>query len=111
PAGHLKRERVDLTPLRQMLAGARLPIFGDDPRSTSGKKVFSAAPVQVGGRDVGYVYVVLQGEAHDVVAQARSADRMLQLSLWTLGCVALLALVMGLIAFRSITRPLRALTQ
>lgn len=111
PAGHLKRERVDLAPLREMLAGGRLPIFGDDPRSTSGKKVFSAAPVQVGGRDAGYVYVVLQGEAHDVVAQARSADRMLQLSLWTLGCVALLALVMGLIAFRSITRPLRALTQ
>lgn len=111
PEGHLKRPQVDLAPVRRLLAGGRLPILGDDPRSLDGKKVFSAAPVQVEGNDAGFVYVVLQGETHDTVAEASSANGMLRLSLWTLGCVALLALAMGLIAFRLITRPLRALTQ
>lgn len=111
PEGHLKRKQVDLSPVRRVLAGERLPILGDDPRSADGKKVFSVAHVQADGKNVGFVYVVLQGEAHDAVAEARSADRMLQLSLWTLGCVALLTLAMGLVAFRLITRPLRALAQ
>lgn len=110
PAGHLKRGRVDLAPVAHYLAGERLPILGDDPRSLYGRKVFSAARVQVDGANAGYVYVVLQGENHDAVADARAGDRMLRLSLWILGFIALLALAMGLIAFRSITRPLRALT-
>ncbi len=111
PPGHLKRDRVDLAPIRTFLSGGRMPIFGDDPRGTNGRKPFSVAPVRMDGRDVGFVYVVLQGEAYDAIARARSADRVLQLSLWTLGGAALLALAMGLVAFRSITQPLRALTR
>lgn len=111
PKGVLKRSQVDLTPIAQFLVGDHLPILGDDPRSLSGHKVFSAARVKVDGRNVGYVYVVLQGQTHDAVAQARSTDRALQLSLLMLGIVALLALAMGLMAFRLITRPLRVLTE
>lgn len=111
PKGDIKRKQVDLAPIGRFLAGDHLPILGDDPRSASGSKVFSVAPVKVDGRRAGYVYVVLQGQAHDAAAQARSTDRVLQLSLLMLGLVALLALAMGLIAFRLITRPLKALTQ
>ncbi len=111
PQGLLKRKQVDLAPINRFLVGERLPILGDDPRSVHGRKVFSAARVTVDGRSAGYVYVVLQGQTHDAAAQARSMDRALQLSLLMLGFVALLALAMGLVAFRLITRPLRALTQ
>jgi len=38
PEGHLKRDHVDLEPVRRLLAGRPLPILGDDPRSTSGRK-------------------------------------------------------------------------
>ncbi|UVE16998.1 HAMP domain-containing histidine kinase [Pseudomonas sp. LS44] len=111
PAGHVKRDKVDLAPIRRLLADAPLPVLGDDPRSTSGQKVFSAAPVRVAGRDAGYVYVVLQGEAHDALVASLAADSVLRLTLWAMGIVALLGLIMGLVAFRLITRPLRALTQ
>ena len=111
PEGHLKLSQVALAPIGQFLDGGHLPILGDDPRNLGRKKVFSAAPVQKDGKNAGYVYVILRGETHDAAAQARSGDRMLRLSLWTLGCVALLALAMGLTAFRLITRPLRALAQ
>ena len=33
PEGHLKRDRVDLAPVRRLLAGAPMPILGDDPRN------------------------------------------------------------------------------
>ena len=113
PPGHMKRERVDLAPVRQLLQGAMLPVLGDDPRSSpgsGGRKVFSAAPLQLQGRDAGYVYVILQGEDRDSVAASLGAGSTLRTLVWSMALVALLGLVAGLVAFRLITRPLRALT-
>jgi signal transduction histidine kinase len=111
PRGHLKRDRVDIEPVRQLLAGAPLPIFGDDPRSATGRKVFNAAPLKVGGRDGGYVYVVLQGEQRDAVAANLAASGVLRTTLLSMGLVALCCLIAGLVAFGLITRPLRRLTE
>lgn len=110
PPGHLKRDKVDLKPVHDLLAGAALPIVGDDPRSQNASKVFSAAPLRMGGRDAGYVYVVLQGEDHDALVAHTAADSVLRTTLWLTGLVALLGLLAGLAAFRLITRPLRELT-
>lgn len=111
PEGRVQRDRVDLAPLRRLLDGAPLPILGDDPRSANGRKVFSAAPLQVNGRDVGFVYVVLLGEAHDMLAARGSAHAVLNTALWSIALVALLCLAAGLTAFTWITRPLRRLTE
>lgn len=110
PAGHLKRQRVDLEPLRRLLAGQPLPIQGDDPRSASGRKVFSAAVLRSNGRDTGYVYVILLGEAHDRIAARVSAGNVLRTTLWSMAVVALLGLLGGMLALRLITRPLERLT-
>ncbi|HEX3379313.1 MAG TPA: HAMP domain-containing sensor histidine kinase [Paraburkholderia sp.] len=112
PAGHLKRERVDLAPIRQFIARDALPILGDDPRSIDGKKVFSAAPLQLPGQPPsGYIYVVLLGEAHDELAARVAASSVLRTTLWSMALVALLGLLAGLTAFGLITRPLRRLTE
>ena len=111
PAGHLKHERVDLAPVQRLLAGATLPILGDDPRSASAAKVFSAAPLKVDGRDAGYVYVVLSGEDRDAISTHIAARSVLRTTLWSMALVALLGLLAGLAAFRLITRPLRTLTR
>jgi signal transduction histidine kinase len=111
PPGHLKRNRVDLAPIRRLLAGESLPIQGDDPRSADVSKVFSAAPVQVDGRPAGYVYVILLGETRDALSARLADDAVLRTTLWATAAVALLGLIMGLVAFRLITRPLRRLTE
>lgn len=111
PAGRLRRDRVDLAPVHRFLAGAMLPITGDDPRSADARKVFSAAPLRVAGREVGFIYVVLLGEAHDLLAARSSAHAVLKTALWSIGLVALLCLAAGLVAFHLITRPLRRLTE
>ncbi|WP_179588610.1 sensor histidine kinase [Pigmentiphaga litoralis] len=106
----LRRDQVDLAPIRQLLAGHALPLFGDDPRSPSGRKVFSAAPLKVGDEDMGYVYVVLLGQAHDMLAADVAASSVLRTTLWSLAVAGFGILFAGLIAFRLITRPLRSLT-
>ncbi|MES2262496.1 MAG: ATP-binding protein [Pseudomonadota bacterium] len=111
PEGHLRRDRVDLEPVRRLLAGGVLPILGDDPRSAAGRKVFSAAVLRSGEREVGYIYVVLLGEEHDRLAARAAASSVLRTTLWSMALVALLGLLAGLMAFRLITRPLRRLTQ
>ncbi|RYF75902.1 MAG: HAMP domain-containing histidine kinase [Comamonadaceae bacterium] len=109
PPGHLKLERVDLAPVRNLLGGAALPVLGDDPRGM-GPKVFSAAPLRVDGRDAGYVYVVLSGEDRAAISAQLATGSVLRTTLWATALVALLGLVAGLVAFRFITRPLRQLT-
>ncbi|APW36841.1 two-component sensor histidine kinase [Rhodoferax koreense] len=110
PEGHVKRERVDLGPVRRLLAGAPLPILGDDPRGDGTRKVFSAAPITEAGREVGFVYVVLFGEDRTALAARLAADGVLRTTLWSMLLVALLGLLAGLAAFYLITRPLRELT-
>ncbi|NWB91351.1 sensor histidine kinase [Pseudomonas agarici] len=110
PQGHLKRDHVDLQPIQLLLDDQPLPILGDDPRSNDGRKVFSAAVLQGGGKSLGYLYVVLQGEEHDRLAARVLASSVLRTTLWAMTLVALLGLIAGLIAFRLITRPLRRLT-
>ncbi|TAL91631.1 MAG: HAMP domain-containing histidine kinase [Candidimonas sp.] len=110
PAGHLKRQHVGTGPIKRLLAGASLPIFGDDPRSINGTKVFSAAPLRIDGRNQGYIYVVLMGETRDALAADVASSSTLHTVLWLIALVALVGLLAGLIAFGLITRPLRRLT-
>lgn len=111
PSGHLRRDQVNLEPIRRFLSGARLPIVGDDPRSVDGLKVFSAAPLKVNGQQTGYLYVVLLGEAHDLFDAQDATSVALNIALWSIALVALLCLLAGLTAFAWITRPLRLLTE
>lgn len=110
PPGRLHRERVDLAPLRALRAGAPLPVWGDDPRSDSARKVFSAAPLATDGPDRGWVYVVLVGEAHEALARNLAGGGVLRTTLWSMALVAALGLLAGLVALHGITRPLRQLT-
>jgi signal transduction histidine kinase len=112
PPGHVKRDRVDLAPVRRFLAGAPLPVLGDDPRSIDGRKVFSAAPLSgANGAVAGYIYVILLGETRDALAAHAAASAILRNTLRLTALVAVLGIAAGLIAFGWITRPLRRLTE
>ncbi|WP_457318889.1 sensor histidine kinase [Stenotrophomonas sp. P5_B8] len=111
PDGHLKRDRVDLAPVRALLRDEPLPILGDDPRSATGRKVFNAAPLWVQGRQAGYIYVVLVGEQREALAANIAANATLRTTLWSLAILAAVGLLAGGVAFRWVTRPLRQLTR
>lgn len=111
PSGRVRRERVDIEPIERLLAGAPLPILGDDPRSADGRKVFDAARLEVASKPWGYVYVILLGETRDLLASDVAASSALENTLASLAVIALLAVLAGLVAFRQITRPLRGLAR
>ncbi len=108
--GKVKRRRVDLEPIRDMLEkNVTIPLRGDDPRDPGGKKVFTVARIPEQGRLQGYLYVILGGETYDSVVQKLKASYILQLSAWMIFASLLFALIAGLVLFASLTGRLKRL--
>lgn len=109
PSGHVKRQRIDLAPLHQLQSKASLPVLGDDPRSESGSKVFSAAPLTRDGKTEGWLYVILLGEDYNQLASDAQKNALLMFTLSAMGLLLLLTVIAGAVAFRWVTRPMRQL--
>ena len=73
PPGHIKRQKLAVAPVQQFLSGGMMPVYGDDPRTLTGEKVFSAVPLHQDGVLRGYLYIILQGEELNALA-AQLAD-------------------------------------
>ncbi len=109
--GRVKRDRVDLRPVRTWIAGPdTLPLRGDDPRDPRGSKPFSAAEVYDNGRHAGYLYVVLGGEEYQSVADLLSGSYILRLAVGAGSIGVLVALAVGVLSFAWLTRRLTRLT-
>nr|WP_227508685.1 HAMP domain-containing sensor histidine kinase [Klebsiella aerogenes] len=74
------------------------------------QKVFSAAPLRLDGQLRGYLYIILQGETFNELAQNAWQKTLWSLLLWTLLLVALFGLLAGGLAWYWVTRPVRQLT-
>ena len=110
PDGKVKRTAIALEPIYQFLEpNERLPIEGDDPRDSTGGKVFSVAKIINGDGPQGYLYIVLGGEKYDDIAQLLRDSYVLDSALIVLLAALAAALFGGLIIFALLTRRLRAL--
>ncbi|OZG70243.1 hypothetical protein BTA51_26955 [Hahella sp. CCB-MM4] len=103
---------VDMAPVMEfMSSSAVLPVFGQNPRDQATKSIFSVAPVEIGERLQGYLYVVLasQNKSSPLV---RMADRhTLRVALAATSALVLLVSLSIFFSFRMITRPLRQVTR
>ena len=89
PPGHLRREHIDIAPLQRFLSGAAWPVYGDDPRSVDREKVFSVAPIRLNGELQGYLYIILQGEELNALAETAWQQTFWNTVMWTLLLVAI----------------------
>lgn len=110
PPGHLKRETIDVVPLQTFLSGAAWPVYGDDPRSIDKQKVFSVAPVRLNGALNCYLYIILQGEDLNALAETAWHKALWSTLGWSLLLVALFGGLAGLAVFYWVTRPVKQLT-
>lgn len=111
PQMQIKRERVDLEPIRRFLSGEEAyPILGDDPRDTSSLKTFSAAAIPMQGPPRQYLYVVLSGEDYDSLRALLQDSYFLQVSTLAVAGSILFGLFAGLFVFNLLTRRLHRLT-
>lgn len=118
--GVVRRARVDLGPVQDLLAGAALPIYGDDPRHETRTKVFSATALRriAGGRPLpseealyGYLYVILVGQDPLSALELVNQSRTLRTSAWGLGLLIVLTLLGALVIVRWLTRRLTLLAR
>ena len=110
PEGRVVRESVELAPIQAFVAGAAdYPLRGDDPRSRTDRKIFSASPITKDGRVAGYIYAVLLSEAYASTAEIFERDYVLRLAVWLAIGVGIVTLAVGLFAFNLVTRRLRRL--
>jgi two-component system OmpR family sensor kinase len=117
PADKVKRRSVALAPIQAVLAGAKSPVLGDDPRHETRRKVFSVAVLNgtgprtaADGAPQGYLYVILGGEQFDSVVQMLARSHLLQWGLWMAAASLGLAAVTGVYVLALLTRPVRQLT-
>jgi len=111
PPGKVKRESVDMVPLKKFINGTdNLPILGDDPRDPNRKKIFTAAPIHSQGIFQGYLYVILGGEEYDSVFQRLERSYILRLGLWITIGGAVFVFLMGLFLLNILTRRIKILS-
>jgi signal transduction histidine kinase len=108
----IKRKSVSLTPIKQFIAKPQhMPVFGDDPRGFSNKKIFSASPVYQGELLQGYLYIIIGGEIYDSIFSQVQADKDLQkYGAFVIASLLLLLLVL-LAVFHYFTQPVRELAK
>ena len=108
----IKRQAVNLLPVKQLLSGEiKLPILGDDPRSRIKQKIFSVAQINDDTVLVGYLYVIIGGEIYDGLADLLGKSHIIKLGLWGVALSLLIGLVVILLLFAILTRPLRRLSE
>jgi signal transduction histidine kinase len=114
PPGEIAVDRVDVSPIRDMLSESRpLPIKGTNPRNPGVRKVFSAFPVSDpndGDRHAGYLYVVLGGSQYEAVAESVAGSDKQRMVAAGILLLVLAAFVAGVLLFSFLTRRLRRLT-
>lgn len=89
----------------------QLPIMGDDPKSDNGKRVFSAAEIDLGPSEKGYLYVILGSELFDTAMSGMGGSYILSTTAFVLGVTLLFAGALGSVLFFNLTKRLRQMTQ
>lgn len=111
PQDRVARSSVDMGPVRRFVqSGGEQLVLGDDPRSTTRTKPFSAAPLSMGSAS-GFVYIILGGEHYDATLRMIRQSYILRAGMVALLLALLSTLIVGLSLFFLLTRPLRALSE
>ncbi|PSQ76069.1 MAG: two-component sensor histidine kinase [Bacteroidetes bacterium QH_7_62_13] len=103
----IEQKRVDMAPIRQFMAGATLPILGDDPRRDGAQKPFSVAHIEIMGQEGCYLYVILRSEQYASAAGMIGDSYIIRGALTGLGLILLVVTGVGLLLFRRLTQRLR----
>ncbi len=104
-------DRVDLDPLKALIdESTTMPIRGDDPRSGSTRKVFSAFEVRSDDRLQGYLYVILGGQTYEALSRDIGSSYVGKMSFYIAVAVVLAAAIVGLLVFSLLTRRLKLLS-
>jgi signal transduction histidine kinase len=112
PDKKIIRKKVSLTPILEFIEtkGSAF-ILGDDPKSNSAQKIFSAAKVEKNNALLGYIYVVLASEEYDSATGLLLQSHFFKLGTKTILITLVAAFIVGLLAFHFIMQNLDKIMQ
>ena len=98
-------EKINLVPVKTFIEtkGDKY-VKGDDPHNAGREKIFSVSPVISNGKQAGYIYAILASEEYDTVSKSLAKNYLWQLGLRGIVLTLLVALLIGLIVIRLITK-------
>ena len=102
---------VNTKKLDHFIAGGQLPILASDPVQPERKKPFSAANINIMGSEGCYLYVVLEGEEFSQTTAMISESYIARNTLFVIGSILLLGIMIGLFVFRNVTRRIERMKQ
>lgn len=107
PYKKIVREKVSLAPLKKFIeAEGEISIKGDDPRSLTGQKVFSAAPILQNDEVLAYYYIILASQERAGIFESYSRTLALGIGVQLLLISLALAFLFGLLFIWYNTRNL-----
>ncbi|HID40029.1 MAG TPA: HAMP domain-containing histidine kinase [Calditrichaeota bacterium] len=112
--GKIQRKMINIEPVQEFVkesSYSTLPIFGDDPLHESRRKVFSAAPVTIGKKGKGYLYVILASARYELAAEGIRGSYILKTSAIALSTILIFGAVVGLVFFFFVTKRLHRVTR
>ncbi len=110
PPDTVLQAKVDLGPVKALIAGdTAMPIRGDDPRGST-QKVFSAFEVRTGDQIEGYLYVILGGQKYEELANNIGSSYVGTASSYVAAVIVVLTAVIGLLVFGLLTKRLKKLS-
>ena len=112
PGPPVELEQVDVEPIREFVRQSRsYPIYGDNPRNPNEPHHFSAAPIELGSGETGYLYVILRSSGYDEAAMDIQQRYFIQALRTSMLITIPLVGVLGLLLFLLAARPLRRLAR
>ncbi|MBN2625170.1 MAG: HAMP domain-containing histidine kinase [Spirochaetales bacterium] len=103
------RREIDTAPLvRFQESRGYETLLGDDPRTKSSRKPFSASPLEINGEQ-GWVYVILRGQSYDHSLALVRTDYYTRSGLFTFLLAMVITLAAGFFLFFILTYRLRSL--
>ena len=107
--GKVKRQSIDINPIKKVLTDNNLITLGEDPRAYNRLKPFSVTQIPNNKNPQGYLYVVLLGEEYSAAYEQYNQNALWSLAGSVLGGSLLLGLLAGLFIFKRLTLRLRLL--
>ena len=101
-----RRPVIDTKPLDDFISGEPIPILASDPFNPEVRKPFSASYISIMGSTGCYLYVVLEGEEFAETFTMLSNSYITRGSIYIIGAVLVLSLIVGLFLFRQLTQRL-----
>lgn len=101
------RERVNMDPIQKFIASnGDIHIDGDDPRSSDGQKIFSAAPIMRNGEISAYYYIILASQEREAALSAVVEKYVISIGGKLIVTCLLVSLLLGLLYIWYLTRNL-----